>query len=58
MSKESKVLGYKVDIETYRRVEERATSVKYRTISGYLRELVEADLAGANVPRQPQPAGD
>lgn len=45
MSKGSMVLGYKVDMETYRRVKERATSVKYRTISSYLRELVDADLA-------------
>lgn len=41
------VLNFRVDDEMKPKIEARAAEVRYRTVSDYLRELVETDLKRA-----------
>lgn len=52
-------ITFRLPDEIKPKMEARAEEVRYRSVSDYLRELVEADLKKASrAPRQPQPAGD
>lgn len=46
------LINFRVDEETEAAIKARASEVKYRTVSDYLRELVEADLKAAEKPKK------
>lgn len=55
------VLNFRVEDDMKPKIEARAAEVRYRTVSDYLRELVEADLKlnkrrKPSAPRLPMPS--